>query len=144
MDYGFGAVVYTVSISHGIAFSLIYAQTIGCILKWFLSGNQGLMTSIAVGGYGFGSMIWIPLQTHFVNPNNIEAVPEDPSNPDSDKYFEDVELLQNVPKLFLLMGGVIAALEIVGLALLRTPKHEYIAESLTLRLSPFTTLKVTM
>ena len=41
MDYGFGAVVYTVSISHGIAFSLIYAQTIGCILKWFLSGNQG-------------------------------------------------------------------------------------------------------
>ena len=133
IDYGYGPVVYTVSISHGIAFSLIYAQTIGCILKWFLSGNQGLMTSIAVGGYGFGSMIWIPLQTYFVNPNNIAAVPENPLDSSSDKYFENEELLENVPKLFLVMGGMIAALEIIGLMLLRTPNNEYIAESLSIK-----------
>ena len=128
--------VYTVSISHGIAFSLIYAQTIGCILKWFLSGNQGLMTSIAVGGYGFGSMIWIPLQTYFVNPDNIQAVPEDPLNPSSDKYFKNEELLENVPKLFLVMGGIIGALEIIGMLMLRTPNNEYIAESLSIKTKP--------
>ena len=133
IDYGYGPVVYTVSISHGIAFSLIYAQTIGCILKWFLSGNQGLMTSIAVGGYGFGSMIWIPLQTYFVNPNNLAAIPENPQDSSSDKYFKNPELLENVPRLFLVMGGMIAALEIIGLMLLRTPNQEYISESLSIK-----------
>ena len=91
------------------------------------------MTSIAVGGYGFGSMIWIPLQTYFVNPNNIAAVPENPLDSSSDKYFENEELLENVPKLFLVMGGMIAALEIIGLMLLRTPNNEYIAESLSIK-----------
>ena len=32
------------------------------------------MASIAIGGYGFGSVIWIPVQTAFVNPHNIPAV----------------------------------------------------------------------
>ncbi len=40
-----------------------------------MAGNQGLMASIAIGGYGFGAVIWIPLQTAFVNPENFEAVP---------------------------------------------------------------------
>ena len=94
------------------------------------------MTSIAVGGYGFGSMIWIPLQTYFVNPENIQAVPEDPLNPSSDKYFKNEELLENVPKLFLVMGGIIGALEIIGMLLLRTPNNEYIAESLSIKTKP--------
>ena len=92
----------------------MYTQTIGCILKWFASGNQGLMASIAISGYGFGATIWIPLQTGFVNPDNIEATPENPNDPDSDKYFTDQDLLANVPKLFLLMGGIIATLVIIG------------------------------
>ena len=48
-------------------------------------------------------------------------------------YFENEELLENVPKLFLVMGGMIAALEIIGLMLLRTPNNEYIAESLSIK-----------
>ena len=91
------------------------------------------MTSIAVGGYGFGSMIWIPLQTYFVNPNNLAAIPENPQDSSSDKYFKNPELLENVPKLFLVMGGMIAALEIIGLMLLRTPNQEYISESLSIK-----------
>ena len=33
VDLGLTAVVLSISISHGIAFSLMYAQSIGCVIK---------------------------------------------------------------------------------------------------------------
>ena len=30
------------------------------------------MGSIVVSGYGFGSLVWIPAETAFVNPENIK------------------------------------------------------------------------
>ena len=85
LDHGLVAVVFSLSISHGLGFSLIYAQTIGTVIKWFLRGNQGLMSSICVAGYGFGASIWIPIQTAFVNPHNIQAVPVNPDDENSEK-----------------------------------------------------------
>ena len=128
IDYGLPALIYSLCIAHGIGFSLMYTQTIGCILKWFLNGNQGLMSSIAIGGYGFGSIIWIPLQTQFVNPHNLEAEPEDPNDPDSDKYFTDPTILEKIPKLFVLMAGMILSLEILGFILMNPPKIKEISE----------------
>ena len=91
------------------------------------------MSSIAVAGYGFGAAIWIPIETAFVNPDNIEAVPVDPGDVNSDKYFEDPTILSNVPKLFLLLGGMFASLQIVGLSLIRIPpKKMYPQESSTI------------
>ena len=63
----------------------------------------GLMGSIVVSGYGFGSLIWIPVETAFVNPDNVK--PADPvciinTTSDveceevTDKYFTDPELLK--------------------------------------------------
>ena len=43
------------------------------------------MSSVAVAGYGFGGAIWIPLETAFVNPNNVAAVPSDPLDETSDR-----------------------------------------------------------
>ena len=74
---------------------------------------SGLMSSIALGGCGFGAAIWIPIETTFVNPNDIEAVGL------TDKYFEDPRILENIPKLFLLLGGIFAVLQIIGLLLLQ-------------------------
>ena len=70
------------------------------------------MSSIANGGYGLGAAIWIPIETAFVNPDNVEAVGR------IDKYFEDPKLLANVPKLFLVLGGIFTGLQIIGLFLL--------------------------
>ena len=46
LDYGFIPLIFSLSISHGIAFSLIYAQAIGGVIKWFLAGNQGAFKSL--------------------------------------------------------------------------------------------------
>ena len=41
--------------------------------KWF-PGKTGLMASITIAGYGYGSVIWNPLETAYVNPNNVAPV----------------------------------------------------------------------
>ena len=65
--------------------------------------SPGLMGSIVVSGYGFGSLVWIPAQTTFVNPDNLR-----PSAPEcliniteglkcegiTEKYFTDPDLLE--------------------------------------------------
>lgn len=52
------------------------------------------MSSFAVGGYGFGAVIWIPLETAFVNPDNINATAVDPQDPNSEKYTDAVYINQ--------------------------------------------------
>ena len=93
--------------------------------------KQDLISSnlFSCSGYGFGSAIWIPLQTAFINPENIPPVsPQclignssvvDCSDDDFEKYFEDKELLERVPYCFLLVGGVAAGLCILGLILVK-------------------------
>ena len=48
-------------------------------------GKKGFMSSIAVSGYGFGSLIWIPLETAYVNPKNIDPIAVDLNATNSDK-----------------------------------------------------------
>ena len=43
------------------------------IFQWFPT-KRGLMGSIVAAGGGFGALIWTPLQTAYVNPDNIAAV----------------------------------------------------------------------
>ena len=50
------------------------------------------MSSVAVAGYGFGAAIWIPIETAFVNPNNIDPIAIDPNATNSDKYENDIEI----------------------------------------------------
>lgn len=44
--------------------------------QWF-PGSQGLFGSIVVASFGFGSVIWNPLETAFVNPDNVSPTEED-------------------------------------------------------------------
>lgn len=128
IDHGLIPTVLTLSASHGIGFSLVYAQAIGAAIKWFLNSNKGLMSSIAVAGYGFGAAVWIPIETIFVNPKNIEAV-NVTFEENADKYFVEGSVLDAVPKLFLLLGGIFISLQLLGLMLLRTPEKDDLQET---------------
>ena len=46
IDYGIYAVVITLSVSHGVGFSLMYAQAIGAVIKWFIGNRKGKKCSI--------------------------------------------------------------------------------------------------
>ena len=51
-------------------------------LELFLSG---LVSSLVISGYGYGSLIWIPMETAFVNPDNVD--------PGEGGYYDNQDLL---------------------------------------------------
>ena len=44
------------------------------------------MAAVVVSGYGFGSCIWAPVETYYVNPNDLQPVQTDNT---SNLYFKD-------------------------------------------------------
>ena len=44
--------------------------------QWFPT-RRGLVGSIVSAGNGYGAVVWIPLQTLYVNPDNVAAVEVD-------------------------------------------------------------------
>ena len=85
------------------------------------------MTSIAIAGYGSGAVIWNPLETAFVNPGNIQVQPV--PGEDDDLYFTDPRVLDLVPKLFLLLGGIILGLFAMGFFMVRDPTPDEMEEA---------------
>ena len=68
-------------------------------MRLFSAGSELTLTMIS--GYGFGSVIWIPTETAFINPANILPVTlngshcvEEKEEEDCDKYFVDPSVLQ--------------------------------------------------
>ena len=112
--------------SHGLAFSFIYATAIGAAQSWFPANRRGFVGSFVLCGYGFGSLIWVPLQTAFVNPDNVLAVPDlgcDGNLTLCDRYFTDPELLDRIPWMFLLSGALYAVMGVTAFFLISEPQH---------------------
>ena len=53
INYGIYAVVITLSVSHGVGFSLMYAQAIGAITNWFIGNRTGKKICILITTYVF-------------------------------------------------------------------------------------------
>ena len=118
---------------HGLGFSFVYATAISAAQGWWPRHRRGLVGSIVLSGYGFGSLIWIPAQTRWVNPDNVGAEWDpgcggegaDISNitmnmtMDCDnRYFRDPAMLGRVPGLFLMLGLVYAVCGLVAALLI--------------------------
>ena len=58
---------------------------------WFSPKRRGLVASIVVSGYGFGSCIWTPLQTLYINPDNLNATSDNNTScgDNKTKYYQD-------------------------------------------------------
>ncbi len=113
------------------------------------------MSSVALAGFGYGSMIWNPLQTAYVNPDNVEAVAVPGHEVDKYvtdyqgipiatvhqktgtplRYFVDEELLDRVPSMFLLLAAIFGALQVLALVFLREPTDQEAKELNSLTIS---------
>ena len=117
---------------HGLAFSFVYATAIGAAQNWFPPNRRGFVGSIVLCGYGFGSLIWVPFQTYFVNPDNIDAVPDkdcDENVTVCDRYYTDPELLARVPWMFLISGAIYAVMGLLAVIIISDPKLDTKQES---------------
>ena len=115
---------------------VLYPGKKGKSFKYCYFGEQDHYYS----GYGFGSSIWIPLETAFINPDNIPPeslnclIINSTDVECSDKYFVDEDLLKRsaslppifssslykarIPYCFLIIAGVIVVLSILGVSLI--------------------------
>ena len=59
--------------NHGKLYRKYIPTKIRSISQWFPE-KRGLVGSIVIAGSGYGPTVWIPLQTLYVNPDNVAAV----------------------------------------------------------------------
>ena len=143
VKYQYALAIISLSM-HGLGFSFVYATAIGAAQKWFPRSKNGLIGSIVLSGYGYGSLLWSPLQTAFVNPHNVKAVKDprcgmslngtdvvdDPSWDCQNRYYVDPDMLDRVPWMFLILGAIFSVLGFIAVLLISEPDESLSSETL--------------
>jgi len=134
IQHHFALVIFSLAL-HGIAFCFVYPTAIRTAQAWFPPARKGLVASIVVSGYGFGSSLWAPIQTGFVNPDNLKAGSEAANFSEEvveaqnctetgrDRYFTEPEVLDRIPFLFILLGSIYAVMGFIAVVLIAEPKE---------------------
>ncbi|XP_048246409.1 uncharacterized protein LOC124122976 [Haliotis rufescens] len=116
VQHSFLGVIMTYGIVNGFGVGVAYSLPMACAMKW-LPERKGLAGGLVVAGFGGGGFIFNLVQTAFINPGNL---PTDLTVND-EKYFTQPEVLERVPWVFVLTGGLYAAIQLVGVLLISEP-----------------------
>lgn len=116
VELGLGPFIVTYCIMFGIGIGLPYSVFLSVASSWFPEHRSAIVGLIAAG-YGLGALVFTPIQTALINPNN---------NPD----FNDPDVTGRIPNAFLVFGGIILGMQIIGLILTREFKPDNVAISL--------------
>ncbi|GAA40978.2 oxalate:formate antiporter, partial [Clonorchis sinensis] len=103
------AVIVTYALLQGTGFGFGYSVVMSVTTAWF-PNRRALIFGLIVGGFGLGALIFTPIQTSFINPDNIPTV---------DGLFVNSNLLDRVPKCLLLCGGILLGIQIIGFGLMK-------------------------
>ncbi|CAH8632949.1 unnamed protein product [Schistosoma guineensis] len=107
----FPGVIITYSVLQGLGLGFGYSVVLSVAATWFPK-RRGLVVGVIVGGFGLGALVFTPIETALINPSNI---PVDPKT----RHFTHPDILDRVPVAFLILGGILLALQIIGFILLR-------------------------
>ncbi|OON17356.1 transporter, major facilitator family protein, partial [Opisthorchis viverrini] len=111
IKHNFAWVLITYGLLQGLGLGLGYSVVLSHTASWFPS-KRALVVGLTLAGFGMGSLVFTPIQTAFINPNNEKV--------DSVKMvFTDQSLLDRVPLCPLLCGGILLGLQIIGFGLMR-------------------------
>ncbi|XP_076335813.1 apicoplast pyruvate carrier 1-like isoform X2 [Tachypleus tridentatus] len=91
-------------------------------VSWWFPEKKSTVIGILTSGYAAAPLLMNYVQTFFVNPNNLA--------PASDGYFDDPDVLDAIPSVFLLMAGVHGCFLFVGLLLYSEPKSREVEKGL--------------
>lgn len=105
----------------GVGVGIAYVGPLACAMRW-MPRWKGVMAGLVLAGFGLGALVFTPIQTAFINPDN--------HRPEGD-VFTQAEVLDRVPSVFLLLGGLYILLQVVGSLLIVDPPEESEDEPLT-------------
>uniref|UniRef100_A0A914PC82 Oxalate:formate antiporter n=1 Tax=Panagrolaimus davidi TaxID=227884 RepID=A0A914PC82_9BILA len=97
------------SLGHGMGYNCVLIH----VQRW-LPEHVGLASGLAAAGFGSSAFIVSPVQTKFINPDNYQV--------NEQGYFTQVDLLERVPRLFLLLTVIFGICQLIGLLFIGDPK----------------------
>ncbi|VDM22372.1 unnamed protein product [Hydatigera taeniaeformis] len=110
---GLGLYILTYCICFGIGMGLPYSVIFSIASSWFPQ-KRSTVVGIISSGFGLGALVFIPIQTQIINPNNLPKV--------DDKF--PPEVINKVPEAFLILGGIVLGLEVIATILLQRRPEE--------------------
>eukprot|EP00918_Siedleckia_nematoides_P070629 GHVU01154264.1.p1 GENE.GHVU01154264.1~~GHVU01154264.1.p1 ORF type:complete len:462 (-),score=81.78 GHVU01154264.1:695-2080(-) len=116
----FAGFFLTYGLLNGIGSGLCYPVPLSCAMKW-APDMKGLVSGVIFFGRGLSAFIFTPMQTAFVNPNDLTPDFAPFEDRPGEKYFTDPEVLDRVPSLFIFLGVIFAGLQLVGSLMLIDP-----------------------
>ncbi|VDQ04278.1 unnamed protein product, partial [Trichobilharzia regenti] len=109
-------VIITYSVLMGLGLGFGYSVVMAVAAKWFPK-RRFLVVGLVVGGFGLGALVFTPIQTAIINPNNV------PVNKDT-HLFDDPDVLRRIPNALLILGGILFAAQVIGFLLMSEKKQK--------------------
>nr|VZI46449.1 unnamed protein product [Spirometra erinaceieuropaei] len=108
---GFVYVLVTHICALGLGLGFSYSVVMQTAASWF-PDHSGLIVGLIAAGFGLGAFVFTPIQLSYVNPNNI---PVD----NKTRLFVDKQVLGRIPMSYIVIGGVMCGLQLIGCLILR-------------------------
>ena len=116
----FWAVVLTYGLLGGLGAGIAQIATLDAAVRC-LPQHKGLAMAIVLSGYALTPIVLVYIQTAFVNSDNF--IPNYfPDGMAGFAYFNQPAVLNLVPFLFLLIGGILLPIQMIGIAMM-AEKH---------------------
>ncbi|VDM16332.1 unnamed protein product [Hydatigera taeniaeformis] len=103
IDYGLGPYIATYCILNGIGMGVPYSVIFSVASSWFPE-HRATVVGIISSGFGLGALVFTPIQTAIINPNNLPV--------NGTKFPPSVE--EGIPMAFIVLGGIVLGLELIG------------------------------
>ncbi|XP_075248442.1 apicoplast pyruvate carrier 1-like [Convolutriloba macropyga] len=113
IDRGFVSTLISFGVMRGVGIGVAYPLLVKFSQMWYPS-NPGFATGVSVSGFGSGAFIVNFFQTALINPRNLQP---DVILSDGTSYFDQKDVLKNVPKCLFILGSTYALLSILGFLL---------------------------
>ncbi|XP_045201987.2 uncharacterized protein LOC123555424 [Mercenaria mercenaria] len=117
------AMIFVFGVTSNIGNFMAYGPPIQNAIRW-MPDHPALAAGLIVAGFGGGATIFNQVITAYINPDNLSP---DLITEAGERYFTDSDLLDRVPVMFLILGGIYLVMIIAGVACLSQPpvtKHE--------------------
>ena len=112
----FWTMILTYGVLSGLGTGIAQSATLAAAVQWDPQ-HKGLAVGIIMSGFAMTPIVFIPLQTAFVNSGNL--VPN--YYPDGEAgyaYFDQSAVLDMVPFLYILIGGIMLLIQMIGNAMM--------------------------
>ena len=112
IQVSFWLLLFTYGAMFGLGIGIAYVGPLASAMRW-MPKWKGAMAGLVLAGFGLGALVFVPIQTVYINTDNRP--------PDENGYFSDDAILDRVPKVFLILGTIYIMLQVVGSLLIVDP-----------------------